>query len=276
MYYDRSYNEGYGAASNAAAASVQPLKFGGKEVERHGGLNWHDFKARWLSNGRFTTQDPKRETYYPLSPYAYCADNPVRNIDPTGRKAEISIVGDQIYINVQIYIRGQYATQELAEAYENALDNSWESYKTLISNSGKAYKINWNVSVEVKQKIYKSTVAPPSVNFYDIIPFGRSKTYDTCRGYLRSDIGANGNPIMHEFGHIIGLMDHYEGNSSDAGWEGNVMAESAGKGVVQQQNIDDMLLPITEKYEKSIYHKLQLPIPWLYFINASNMERDRK
>ncbi len=58
----------YGAASNAAAASVQPLKFGGKEVERHGGLGWHDFKARWLSNGRFTTQDPKRETYYPIPP----------------------------------------------------------------------------------------------------------------------------------------------------------------------------------------------------------------
>ena len=45
----------------------------------------HDFKARWLSNGRFTTQDPKRESYYPLSPYTYCADNPVRNIDPTGK-----------------------------------------------------------------------------------------------------------------------------------------------------------------------------------------------
>ena len=38
MYYDRSYNEGYGAASNAAAASVQPLKFGGKELERRGNI----------------------------------------------------------------------------------------------------------------------------------------------------------------------------------------------------------------------------------------------
>lgn len=88
MYYDRAYNDGYypyGAASNAAASSVQPLKFGGKEVERRGGLGWHDFEARWLSNGRFTTQDPKCETYYPLSPYAYCADNPIRNTDPTGK-----------------------------------------------------------------------------------------------------------------------------------------------------------------------------------------------
>ena len=84
MYYDRSYNEGYGAASNAAAASVQPLKFGGKEVERRGGLNWHDFKARWLSNGRFTTQDPKRETYYPLSPYAWSPAPPCATSTPQG------------------------------------------------------------------------------------------------------------------------------------------------------------------------------------------------
>ncbi len=65
------YNQrpGYGVASNAAASSVQPLKFGGKELERYGGLNWHDFEARWLSNGRFTTLAPD---YLGLSPYAWC------------------------------------------------------------------------------------------------------------------------------------------------------------------------------------------------------------
>ena len=87
----------YGAASNAAASSVQPLKFGGKELERRGGLNWHDFEARWLSNGRFTTQDPKRESYYPLSPYAWCADNPIRNIDPSGRIIK-TVINDVDYI----------------------------------------------------------------------------------------------------------------------------------------------------------------------------------
>ena len=45
----------------------------------------HDFKARLLSNGRFTTQDPKRETYYPISPYTYCADNPIKYVDWNGR-----------------------------------------------------------------------------------------------------------------------------------------------------------------------------------------------
>lgn len=33
---------------------------------------------------RFTTMDPMSEKYYSISPYAYCANNPVRFIDPNG------------------------------------------------------------------------------------------------------------------------------------------------------------------------------------------------
>jgi hypothetical protein len=33
---------------------------------------------------RFTTQDPMAEKYYSVSPYAYCNNNPVNYIDPTG------------------------------------------------------------------------------------------------------------------------------------------------------------------------------------------------
>ena len=70
-------------------AGVQPLKFGGKEVERRGGLNWHDFEARWYNATSVTTStaDPLSAETPQLSPYAWCADNPLRNIDPTGRLA---------------------------------------------------------------------------------------------------------------------------------------------------------------------------------------------
>jgi hypothetical protein len=33
---------------------------------------------------RFTSVDPMAEKYYNISPYAYCANNPVNRIDPTG------------------------------------------------------------------------------------------------------------------------------------------------------------------------------------------------
>ncbi|MDY6463047.1 MAG: DUF6443 domain-containing protein [Bacteroidales bacterium] len=49
------------------------------------GINWYDSGARFqTTDGIFTGIDPLAEKYYHLSPYAYCAGNPVNLIDPTG------------------------------------------------------------------------------------------------------------------------------------------------------------------------------------------------
>ncbi|MDH6343645.1 RHS repeat-associated protein, partial [Parabacteroides sp. PFB2-12] len=34
--------------------------------------------------GGFLTMDPLAEKYYSTSPYAYCLNNPMRYVDPTG------------------------------------------------------------------------------------------------------------------------------------------------------------------------------------------------
>ncbi|MCD7974180.1 MAG: hypothetical protein LUG18_16200 [Candidatus Azobacteroides sp.] len=39
---------------------------------------------------KFMTMDPMAEKYYSISPYAYCANNPVRFIDPDGREIAFS------------------------------------------------------------------------------------------------------------------------------------------------------------------------------------------
>lgn len=70
----------------ANIGNVQPYKYNGKELDTEKGLNWYDYGARQYDAalGRFTTVDLLAEKYYGVSPYAYCGNNPVRYIDPTG------------------------------------------------------------------------------------------------------------------------------------------------------------------------------------------------
>jgi RHS repeat-associated protein len=71
---------------DAYSMEKQPYKFGGKELDEMHGLNWADFEARHYDGivPRFTTMDPLAEKYYSVSPYAYCLNNPVKYVDPTG------------------------------------------------------------------------------------------------------------------------------------------------------------------------------------------------
>ena len=65
---------------------LQPFKYGGKELITMHGVDAYDFSSRMLLPMlmRFMSIDPLCERYYSISPYAYCSNNPVRFIDPTG------------------------------------------------------------------------------------------------------------------------------------------------------------------------------------------------
>ena len=71
----------------AGEQDKQAYKYNGKELDRKNGLNLYDYSARYMEPalGRFTMMDPMAEKYYSISPYAYCANNPVRFVDPDGR-----------------------------------------------------------------------------------------------------------------------------------------------------------------------------------------------
>jgi len=65
---------------------TQPYKYENKEfIEQHG-YDAYDSKARMYYPAimRTETMDPLAEKYYPISPYAWCGNNPVRIVDPTG------------------------------------------------------------------------------------------------------------------------------------------------------------------------------------------------
>ena len=73
----------FGQSTNG---DIQRYKFNGKEFDRMHGLDWYDYGARHMSPdiGRFTSIDPMAEKYYNISPYVYCHNTPINNIDVNG------------------------------------------------------------------------------------------------------------------------------------------------------------------------------------------------
>ncbi len=75
------------AEGSTAEQGKQPYKYNGKEFDQSHGVNQYDYAARYfdVARGRFDTMDPLSEKFYSISPYVYCANNPMRLVDPTGK-----------------------------------------------------------------------------------------------------------------------------------------------------------------------------------------------
>ena len=77
----------YGTLMAATATEgTQPYKYSAKELDRENGLDLYDSQARYYDPilPRATTIDPLAEKYYSLSPYTWCAANPINLIDEKG------------------------------------------------------------------------------------------------------------------------------------------------------------------------------------------------
>ena len=61
-------------------------RYNGKESQSDFGLPYLDYGARLYdpATGRWLTQDPLSEKYYGISPYAFCAGNPMKYVDMDG------------------------------------------------------------------------------------------------------------------------------------------------------------------------------------------------
>lgn len=108
-----------------------PYKYGGKEWNTT--TSTYDFEARQLSPSfhRFTTMDPLCEKYYGISPYAYCARNPVNLVDPEGKHIRIIYIENGQrkafrYTGKETRIPNNSYVKSVIEAYQYNKRN-WEN-----------------------------------------------------------------------------------------------------------------------------------------------------
>jgi RHS repeat-associated protein len=60
--------------------------FNAKELDEENGMYY--YSARYYAPPTFISRDPMFEKYPSISPYCYCANNPMKFVDPTGEDVE--------------------------------------------------------------------------------------------------------------------------------------------------------------------------------------------
>ena len=112
-------------ATVATSGNTDYLYTGKESQNALFGINWYDSAARFqTTDGIFTSLDPLAEKYYHLSPYAYCAGNPVNVLDPDGEAAHVfvgALVGAMIEGGIAIY-HGKSAREVAGAAVRGAIE----------------------------------------------------------------------------------------------------------------------------------------------------------
>ena len=71
--------------NNGLVSAENAYLYRGKELQTFFGIDWYDSGARFqTTHGTFSGIDPLSEQTYPISPYAYCAGDPVNKVDQFG------------------------------------------------------------------------------------------------------------------------------------------------------------------------------------------------
>ena len=140
------WDDGSGHGGTIAATDNR-YALGGKERQTMSRMGMYlaahesllDFGARFYdpATAIFLQQDPLAEKYYNISPYAYCANNPVNFVDPDGRDFTKKLRGNNITISTTIHIRNhgsEYGIMSESQDENRTDDVTKENIKQMLSS----------------------------------------------------------------------------------------------------------------------------------------------
>lgn len=178
--------------------------------------------------------------------------------------AEVELVGNRITVKTEILLYGPGATRAVADRIQSTIDRAWDfradgsPWTYLDRTANQTYTVTFDTRVslldgEERQEpnfIWDTWNPTSRKNYIKIVDTNvRSSVHGGDEGTWESD-----DPCWaHEFGHLVGMDDHYTDKEdangqtysvTNPGWETNIMGSSTG--VVEQRNIDPIAKRIVE------------------------------
>ena len=216
-------------------SAAVPYTFSAKERDSETGLSY--FGARYYTSDLsvWLSVDPMSAKYPSLSPYVYCADNPVKLVDPNGEDYEVVVDHEKKIITIcAVY----FTKNENKEIVQGGLDY-WnnQSGNFSLKQNGKQYTINFELTLAEGD-----FVSDDDARIAATLGYGQATNHIEFSN-VANQKGAinNGNLIQlhpekstsrtlhHEIGHSLGMFD--------TPFDNNVMKSGGECDVITKQNV---------------------------------------
>ncbi len=106
---------------------IPKYSFNAKELDEETGMYYYE--ARYYKPPVFTSRDAMFEKYFWMTPYAYCANNPVKYVDPDGDELIGALIGAAVKATMEI------TSQTISNGFTNL-------------NNGKGFFNNWGKNID--------------------------------------------------------------------------------------------------------------------------------
>jgi RHS repeat-associated protein len=202
--------DGYGNRLHKIGAVEQPFQFSTKPYDEKIGISYYGYRFYSPSMGRWSTRDPLGELGG-TNLYTYALNSPVNFSDPFGLYANVTVVGNDVFIEIPISYSGPGATLDVINKFNEAIRDYW-------SDQFGEFTVHTEVTTGTDNQIY--------------VPCGKGRAFmfkEYYKGYKRGKWPSESSEwtAAHEAGHMIGLEDRYyeETKKPWPGWENNIMGK---------------------------------------------------
>ena len=224
--------------------------FSAKEKDSETGLSY--FGSRYYNSDLsiWLSVDPMSDKYPSLSSYVYCANNPVKLVDPNGEDYEIVIKGNNLIVKANYYT-SDANKKDLQEALDLWNNQNGFSYVTGKGKNQKVYNIRFELTI-AKGNFTDEKSTMGSENFHSGIDnflaysdniFNENKEPidgEATNNLIHIRPEASIRTIAHEVGHTLGIGDWtIPGPESED--HGQLMTSGGSSDVINRNHVATIL-----------------------------------